>query len=153
MQMKRISSFLWTKKLTRFCSQAVGGLVLASALGFGPWAGPVLAQACQCMPPGPDATLLSGNSATWGPFEMLFDQKVAGRGVYLASLCATPAQEITQVKLWMPDMGHGSSPTTLELANGGCTRVSKVNFMMPGLWEIHLIYRDGSMALTSIEVP
>lgn len=49
------------------------------------------------------------------------------------------------VKLWMPAMGHGSSPVTVTPAvESGGTRISgifdvnNVYFIMPGDWEIHV---------------
>lgn len=111
------------------------------------------AETCQCVPQSPEFSLVKGSSPVNGPFELLFDQKVGARGVYQGSLCTSPSQEVAQIKLWMPDMGHGSSPTALEVVNDRCIRVTKINFMMAGLWEIRLVYKDGSMAQTSLEVP
>jgi|GEM_PF-1438619 len=55
------------------------------------------------------------------------------------------------VKLWMPDMGHGSSPVTTAQAtqaNGsprtGFFRASQVFFVMGGKWEIIVQLKDDS---------
>ena len=42
------------------------------------------------------------------------------------------------VELWMPSMGHGSSPVTVTSIDTGTYRVSDVFFIMRGLWEIHI---------------
>jgi hypothetical protein len=41
-----------------------------------------------------------------------------------------------KVVLWMPSMGHGSSPVTVEKNEDGTYRASKVFFIMRGNWEI-----------------
>ena len=54
-----------------------------------------------------------------------------------------------KVVLWMPSMGHGSSPTQVEHAvdaNGsaitGAYSVKNVYFVMPGEWEVRVILTD-----------
>lgn len=42
------------------------------------------------------------------------------------------------VVLWMPSMGHGSSPVTVTKADVGTYRASRVFFSMPGDWEIRV---------------
>jgi hypothetical protein len=41
-----------------------------------------------------------------------------------------------QVKLWMPSMGHGSSPVKLNILQPGILRIEKVFFNMRGDWEV-----------------
>lgn len=129
------------------------GLVSALALVANIYGAVALAEPCQCGSRTPDDSYMAGSSDVWGPYEILFDQKVRGRGIYKASLCSSQTIQISSVKLWMPDMGHGSSPTALEFADDQCIKVSKVNFMMPGMWEVQVIYKDGSIARSTIEVP
>lgn len=47
------------------------------------------------------------------------------------------------VELWMPSMGHGSSPVTVEKISEGLYRAKNVFFIMPGEWEIRIQVRDG----------
>ncbi len=54
-----------------------------------------------------------------------------------------PVQAVA-IKLWMPAMGHGSSPVTLSQINATSYRVSDVYFVMPGRWEIHVQLKNGS---------
>lgn len=55
-----------------------------------------------------------------------------------------PPVEALEAVLWMPGMGHGSAPTRIEgprfVTNMGspyyAVNISRIVFMMPGLWEI-----------------
>lgn len=51
------------------------------------------------------------------------------------------------VVLWMPSMGHGSSPITVERIDVGTYRASKVFFTMPGDWEIRVQRKSGGLIL------
>jgi hypothetical protein len=42
------------------------------------------------------------------------------------------------VVLWMPSMGHGSSPVSVAKIDVGTYRASQVFFTMPGDWEIRI---------------
>ena len=46
------------------------------------------------------------------------------------------------VVLWMPGMGHGSSPVTVERLDIGTYRASKVSLYMHGQWEIRFLLKD-----------
>ena len=48
------------------------------------------------------------------------------------------------VKLWMPSMGHGSSPVVITQTAPGTYRVSDVYFIMLGLWEIRLQLKNNN---------
>ncbi len=52
-------------------------------------------------------------------------------------------ENIPTVLLWMPDMGHGSTPTSVERVDVGSFRVRNVFFIMPGRWEIRFQIKDG----------
>jgi len=49
-----------------------------------------------------------------------------------------------EVVLWMPSMGHGSSPVELEKIDSGTYRASRVFFSMPGEWEIRIEVKNGA---------
>jgi len=51
---------------------------------------------------------------------------------------AVDPQALPSVVLWMPSMGHGSSPVTVERLGSGKFRATKVFFAMKGQWEIHI---------------
>jgi len=55
-----------------------------------------------------------------------------GEGVDLETLHEAQLKVI----LWMPSMGHGSSPTKIEKLASGSYRISRIYFIMPGDWEI-----------------
>jgi hypothetical protein len=48
------------------------------------------------------------------------------------------------VVLWMPGMGHGSSPVTVERLPDGNYRASKVFFSMRGRWDIRIQLKEGN---------
>ncbi len=43
-----------------------------------------------------------------------------------------------KVRLWMPSMGHGSSPVVVSKADVGTYKVDEVFFSMPGDWDIEV---------------
>lgn len=60
---------------------------------------------------------------------------------------ATPVEQDLAhpaVVLWMPSMGHGSSPTQVDRLDTGTYRASNVYFVMPGQWEIRFQDKDGA---------
>ena len=63
---------------------------------------------------------------------------------------STTPKIMVAVKLWMPSMGHGSSPVKLDHAKDaghadvpGVFEVTHVYFVMPGDWEIHVQLKNG----------
>ena len=63
-----------------------------------------------------------------------------------AKLCSNVPTEFKKVKLWMPDHGHGSTPTSLVKIDEYCTRVEKLNFVMSGNWDFQISFSDGDRA-------
>lgn len=53
------------------------------------------------------------------------------------------ATQVPEVMLWMPSMGHGSTPTQTSRLDIGTYRASNVFFIMPGDWEIRFLVKDG----------
>lgn len=58
-----------------------------------------------------------------------------------------------EVVLWMPSMGHGSTPVTIDKLAVGQYRVSKVFFIMHGDWEIQLKLKSGNNVLEQANYP
>jgi len=54
------------------------------------------------------------------------------------SIIPQDIQGEVEVELWMPSMGHGSSPVTVTRMDTGTYRASQVFFTMPGDWEIRI---------------
>lgn len=59
---------------------------------------------------------------------------------------------VPQVVLWMPSMGHGSSPTNTIRLDVGTFRVSDVFFIMPGEWQIKFQIKNGEEVLDEAQV-
>ncbi len=95
---------------------------------------------------------LATKSVTGREMTLSFFQEEVTSSVTSATLCSQPPAEISQAKLWMPDMGHGSSPTTLIPQNSQCTRVERLDFLMPGLWELRVTLLDGDSGVFSFDV-
>ena len=73
-----------------------------------------------------------------------------------ATFCLTDtsaaAVALKSAKLWMPEHGHGSSPTTLTPMTSHCTEISNINFVMTGQWEIRIKLADADSASFIFEV-
>ena len=50
---------------------------------------------------------------------------------------------LPDVILWMPSMGHGSSPVSVERIDIGTYRATQVFFIMPGEWQIKWQVKQG----------
>ena len=48
------------------------------------------------------------------------------------------------VVLWMPSMGHGSSPVKVDKLDTGTYRAKNVFFTMGGSWEIRIQLKSGN---------
>lgn len=82
-------------------------------------------------------------------------------------LCVTHATDVVKVDLFMPDMGHGSSPPVVkksdqipkELEMGhlnsldyGCFNISKIEMFMPGLWQVRVFYKSYEEAIFAVDI-
>jgi len=45
--------------------------------------------------------------------------------------------------LWMPDMGHGSSPIKIVKLGTGLYELSNIWFVMGGMWNLHFEFKNG----------
>lgn len=57
------------------------------------------------------------------------------------------------IVLWMPSMGHGSSPVTIEHIETGIYRATKVFFIMSGSWQIRFQLKDRNEIKDQIIIP
>lgn len=57
------------------------------------------------------------------------------------------------VSLFMPSMGHGSSPVQVAKTAPGAYAVTKVHFIMPGFWEIRISVPGAEMQAVRVDVP
>ncbi len=74
------------------------------------------------------------------------------------TLCVGEASKISKIDLYMPDMGHGSSPPVVSKTakvpsklkaystktDYGCYNISKMEMFMPGLWQVRVFYENGN---------
>lgn len=56
----------------------------------------------------------------------------------------TDMTAIPDLILWMPSMGHGSSPTVSEQIDIGTYRIKNVFFIMPGDWDLKFQVKSGN---------
>lgn len=56
------------------------------------------------------------------------------------------------VVLWMPSMGHGSSPVTIEKIETGVYRIRRIYFIMPGDWEVRVFLKNGTATVDQATV-
>lgn len=56
-------------------------------------------------------------------------------------------EKVPVLMLWMPSMGHGSSPTQTLRLDVGTYRSSQVFFVMPGEWDLRFQIKDGNQVI------
>jgi hypothetical protein len=59
---------------------------------------------------------------------------------------------LPEVILWMPSMGHGSSPTKVTRLDTGTYRADDVFFVMPGAWQIKFQVREENRSVDGVIV-
>lgn len=67
-------------------------------------------------------------------------------------LCGPAIDAVTFVKLWMPNHGHGSTPVQLSEAGGQCRALTRVNFTMPGTWDVVVKLKGQDSGVFSVPV-
>lgn len=100
---------------------------------------------------GPE-TIIETETANGGRLLARFEADPVTRAVRTASVCTEIEARVTEAKLWMPDMDHGSSPTRLTAATSTCTTVERINFLMRGAWDIQVTLDSGDTGTLSLEV-
>ncbi|AUN99585.1 hypothetical protein C0V70_16020 [Bacteriovorax stolpii] len=51
--------------------------------------------------------------------------------------------------IWMPDMGHGSSPIVITPLSSVSYEFSELAFIMPGLWVLHIEVLENNQVISS----
>jgi hypothetical protein len=84
--------------------------------------------------------MANANTSTEAVFHLKFDP---------AQFNSKPiVQENLEVYLWMPSMGHGSSPVTIKkTAQNDTFEISKIFFIMPGIWDVHFKIKNAGQEL------
>ena len=114
---------------------------------------PIYAQECRCQSvAGSTESVYQTVTASGRHMQLRFEANPLTIDSNLGFLCVDPNAQISVAKLWMPDMGHGSSPTRLVRAGDACTKVERVSFVMEGTWEIRVSLADGDAGTFSLDV-
>lgn len=124
--------------------------LLVVTLGF---AGKSFAQECRCESvENSTQSIYEIDSDAGRHMKLRFEADPVTTDTKLGFLCVDPDTPVSLAKLWMPDMGHGSSPTRLVPAGNACTRIERVNFLMDGVWEIRVRLNDNDAGTFSFDV-
>ncbi|MCC7441254.1 MAG: hypothetical protein IT285_06465 [Bdellovibrionales bacterium] len=95
-----------------------------------------------------------------GAFTFRFWSAVDGteHGPYVDPIAAAPGSSV-KVKLWMPSMGHGSSPVKVNAAVDaaglpvvGVFEATEVFFVMGGAWEIWVEIKRGNQVVDRAKI-
>ena len=125
---------------------AVLGIFLALA-------GRAYAQECNCNSvEGSTESIFEADTVHGKHLKLRFEVNPVTTATRLGFLCVDPQQAVSLAKLWMPDMGHGSSPTRLVPVGTGCTRVERMNYLMEGTWEVRVTLTDNDTGTLSFDV-
>lgn len=57
---------------------------------------------------------------------------------------ATDLPDQMKIFLWMPTMGHGSSPITIKKLGTGLYDLSQIYFIMDGFWQLRIQLKNGN---------
>lgn len=67
--------------------------------------------------------------------------KVYRKNLWDDSVVLEDLSDEVELVLWMPSMGHGSTPTRIERKDVGTYLALKVFFIMPGDWELRFVFK------------
>jgi len=95
-----------------------------------------------------------------------FKTKPNSKNMAQALLCVEQYKNVEKVDLYMPDMGHGSQPPTVNQASlpsnlqsqasegigFGCLSLENMQLFMSGLWQVRLFYKDGTVGLFDFQI-
>ena len=110
------------------------------------------ASDCSCASDSPSTLAVEADSAHGRHLKLVFDQNPVTEATAAATLCSQPGGVVTQARLWMPDMGHGSSPTHLKSLTPTCTAIEHIRFVMGGTWQVQIQFDDGDQGNLDVAV-
>lgn len=84
----------------------------------------------------------SGDNWTLG-----FEEDAVTTETQEAVFCGTRQISIEAAQLWMPSMGHGTSPVSLAPVSNGCTAIRDINLLMQGVWELRIKLISGDFGV------
>lgn len=83
---------------------------------------------------------------------LTFEDDVILTSTTEAIFCNSRQAMVMKAELWMPSMGHGSSPVSLFPQGSGCTAIRNMNFMMRGNWELRLWLNNNDSGTFAFQV-
>lgn len=82
-----------------------------------------------------------------------FSEKPTSRKASESVFCTAAPTAVKEAQLYMPDMGHGSSPTRLEpIAGSECTKILEMDFFMDGAWEVRVQLQSGEKFVFPVQI-
>lgn len=122
--------------------------ILAAATMIALGAGRAMAEDCSCDPgatAGPE-TIVTAATPAGNHITLRFAANPVTRATKAANVCTDTPATVNEAKLWMPDMGHGSTPAKVTPLTPTCAKIEKINFVMAGDWEIRVSLANGDGA-------
>ncbi|WGL59568.1 hypothetical protein QEJ31_13640 [Pigmentibacter sp. JX0631] len=95
-----------------------------------------------------------------------FFSKPNSKNMSQSILCVQDHQIVDKIDLYMPDMGHGSQPPTIEKTDIpsnirskasseiqlGCFKLDNMQLFMTGDWQIRVFYQNGNLGLFDLKI-
>ena len=109
---------------------------------------------------------LSANKASKAFGVLQFFSKPNSKNMSQSILCVQDHQIVDKIDLYMPDMGHGSQPPTIEKIEMpsnirskasseiqlGCFKLDNMQLFMTGDWQIRVFYQNGNLGLFDLKI-
>ena len=83
---------------------------------------------------------------------LTFEDDVISTSTTEAIFCNSRQAMVMKAELWMPSMGHGSSPVSLFPQGNGCTAIRNMNFMMRGNWDVRVWLNNNDSGTFAFQV-
>ncbi len=83
---------------------------------------------------------------------LTFEDDVITTSTSEAVFCNNRQAMLMRSELWMPSMGHGSSPVSLFPQGYGCSAIRNMNFMMRGIWEVRVWMNNNDSGTFTFQV-
>jgi hypothetical protein len=95
---------------------------------------------------------ITGTSVQGKSLVVSFDGDKVTQDSSAATLCSNQTITVEKVRLWMPDHGHGSTPTSLARLSDECTKIQSINFSMNGRWQLNILLSEQDSAVIEVNV-
>lgn len=116
-------------------------------------AAPARAVDCSCDAAESNAGPLLTTTTNGGQeLKLRFDATPNTNDPAAAALCTPAGLSLKHASLWMPDMGHGSAPVKVQQVTATCSKLTNLQFIMGGSWDVRLEFNDGDKGLFQVDV-